>query len=50
MVGIPFANPHAEGINIFVQLVQKSDTLDNHIVRFVNVEFHFGARIGVAKT
>merc|ERR1719245_41603 len=50
MVRIPFTNSHTEGINIFVQLIQKSNTLNNHIVRLVNVEFHFTPGVSMTKT
>ena len=50
MVRIPFTNSHTEGINIFVQLIQKSNTLNNHIVRLVNIEFHFTPGVSMTKT
>jgi hypothetical protein len=43
-------NAHGEGIDIFVQLIEQSNRLNDHVVNTVDVELDFGSGIGVAKT
>lgn len=43
-------NAHGERVDVFVQLIQQRDRLDDHVVHPVHVELHFGSRVAVAKT
>lgn len=47
---VPFSDSHRESVDIFVELVEECDSLDNHVVRSVDVELYFGARVGVTET
>lgn len=38
---------HREGIDIFIQLVQKTYGLDDHVVHPIHIKFYFGTRIAV---
>ena len=50
MVGIPLADPHAEGVDVLVQLVEQGNTLDDHVVALVNVELHLGPAVRVRES
>ena len=39
-VAIP--HTHGESVDVFVELVEECNTLDNHVVHLVNVELHLG--------
>lgn len=41
---------HGESVDIFVQLIQQSDGLDDHVVDSVDIELHFSSGVAVAKT
>lgn len=41
---------HGEGVDVFVQLIQQSDGLDDHVVSPIDIELHFRSRVAVAKT
>lgn len=43
-------NAHGERVDVFVQLIQQRNRLDDHVVHPVHVELHFGSRVAVAKT
>lgn len=43
-------NAHGESVDVFVQLVQQRNGLDDHVVRPINVEFDFSSRVAVTKT
>lgn len=40
---------HGEGVDVFVQLIQQGDGLDDHVVGPVDVEFDFGSGVAVAE-
>lgn len=42
-------NTHGKGVDVFVQLVQQGDGLDDHVVRPVDVEFDFGSGVAVTQ-
>lgn len=42
-------NAHGKSVDVFVQLVQQGDGLDDHVVRPVDVEFDFGSGVAVAQ-
>ena len=41
---------HGERVDVFVQLVQQSDGLDDHVVHPVHVELYFSSGVAVAQT
>lgn len=41
---------HGESVDVFVQLVQQSDGLDDHVVGPVDIELDLGSRVTVAQT
>lgn len=43
-------NSHGESVDVFVQLVQQSDRLDDHVVDPVHIELHLGSGVAVAET
>ena len=43
-------NSHGERIDIFVELIEQSDGLNDHVINPIDVEFHFSTWIGMAKT
>lgn len=43
-------NTHGESVDVFVQLIQKSNGLYNHVVDPVDIELDFSSRVAVAKT
>ena len=47
VVGVPLADPHAEGVDVFVQLVEQGDALYDHVVALVDVELDLGPAVGV---
>ena len=50
VVGVPFSYPHGKGVHVFVQLVQKGDGLDDHVVRLVYIELDLGSGVAVRQT
>ena len=42
-------DPHGEGVDVLVHLVQEADGLNNHVVRSMNVELHLSTRVAVAQ-
>ncbi len=42
-------DPHGEGIDVLVQLVQQADGLDDHVVHTVHVELHLRPGIAVSQ-
>lgn len=40
---------HGEGIDIFIQLVQKAYRLNDHVVHPVHIKLNFGTRIAVSQ-
>lgn len=50
MPAVPFTNSHCEGVHVLVELVEHGDSLDDHIVRAINVELHFSSRIGMTQS
>lgn len=42
-------DPHGEGVDIFIQLVEEADALDNHVIHTVYVELDLGPGIAVSK-
>lgn len=42
-------NPHGERVDVFVQLIQQGNGLDDHVVRPVDVEFDFGSGVAMTK-
>lgn len=42
-------NAHGEGVDVFVQLVQQGDGLDDHVVRPVDVELDLGPGVAVTQ-
>lgn len=48
-IGGNLPNTHGEGVDVFVQLVQQGNGLDDHVVHPVDVEFDFGSGVAVAK-
>mmetsp|Transcript_5517 Transcript_5517/g.13930 ORF Transcript_5517/g.13930 Transcript_5517/m.13930 type:complete len:369 (-) Transcript_5517:34-1140(-) len=47
---IPLTNAHGKGVHVLVQLIEQSNTLDDHVVHTVHVEFNGGTREGVTQT
>lgn len=41
---------HGESVDVFVQLIQQSDGLDDHVVDPVDVELYFSSGVAVAQT
>ena len=41
---------HGESVDVFVQLIQQSDRLDDHVVGSVDIKLYFGPGVTVAKT
>jgi hypothetical protein len=41
---------HCKGVDIFIQLVQQGNSLDNHVITLVDVELHFCARIRMSQS
>lgn len=41
---------HGESVDVFVQLVQQSNGLDDHVVGPVHIELDLGSGVAVAKT
>ena len=46
----PLSDSHGECINILVQLIEESNTLDDHVVGLVHVELNLGPAVAVGKT
>lgn len=46
--GLP--DTHGESVDVFVQLIQQSNGLDDHVVGPVDVKLDFGSGVAVAKT
>lgn len=40
MPAVPFTNSHSERVEVFVELVQQADALDDHVVRPCGVHLH----------
>jgi hypothetical protein len=47
---VPFSDSHGERVDILVHLIEKGDSLNNHVVGTVDVELYFRARVGVSET
>lgn len=41
---------HGERVDVFVQLIQQSDGLDDHVVSPIDIELYFCSRVAVPKT
>lgn len=41
---------HGESVDVFVQLIQQSNGLDDHVVDPVDIELYFSSGVAVAKT
>lgn len=50
VVAIPLADSHGKEVDIFVKLVKKGNSLDNHVIDTVDVELQFCAGVRVAET
>jgi len=50
MPRVPFSASHGEGIEIFIQLIQERDTLDDHVIDSIDIEFDLGSRVSVSET
>ena len=50
VVAVPFSDSHGEGVNVFVELIDQCDGLDDHVVLSVNVEPKFGSRVTMRET
>ena len=48
--GVPLPNPHGEGVEILVHLIQQRDGLDDHVVGPCRVELDKSARVRVAES
>lgn len=48
--GSNLPNTHGEGVDVFVQLIQQGNGLDDHVVRPVDVKFDFGSGVAMTKT
>jgi len=44
---IQLPDTHRKRVDIFIQLVQKSNALDNHVVNTIHIEFNFCSRVTV---
>ena len=47
---IPLTNAHSESVDVLVQLIEKRDALDDHVIYAVDVELDLAARVSVRKT
>ena len=45
----PLSDPHGERVDIFVELVEQGDALDDHVVRLVDVELDLGPAVAVGE-
>ena len=50
MVGVPLTDPHAEGVDVLVQLIEQGDALYDHVVALVHVELDLGPAVGMGET
>mmetsp|Transcript_13642 Transcript_13642/g.27253 ORF Transcript_13642/g.27253 Transcript_13642/m.27253 type:complete len:212 (-) Transcript_13642:449-1084(-) len=50
MPRVPLSDSHHKRIHIFIQGIQESNRLNNHIIRLVYVEFHLCSGVGVRQT
>ena len=41
---------HAEGVDVLVQGIKKTHSLYNHVIHFIDIEFHVGSVVAVPKT
>lgn len=41
---------HGEGVDVFVQLIQQSNGLDDHVIYPVDIKLDFSSGVAVAKT
>jgi len=41
---------HGKGVDVFIQLVQQGNSLDNHVITLVDVELHFCTRIRMSQS
>ena len=41
---------HGEGIDVFIQLIQQTNGLDDHVVYTMNIKLYFCSRVTVAQT
>ena len=47
VVAVPLPDPHAEGVDVLVELVQQGDALDDHVVALVHVELDLAPAVAV---
>ena len=47
---IQLPDTHRKCIDVFIQLVQKSNALDNHVVNTIDIEFNFCSRVTVPQS
>lgn len=50
MPAIPLLDAHGVGVQVLVQLIEQTDSLDDHVVRAVDVELNLGTRVTVTQT
>ena len=50
MPAVPFLDTHRKCIEVFVELIQESDALDNHIIRTTGIKLDARTRVGMAET
>jgi hypothetical protein len=41
---------HGECVNIFIELIQQIDALNDHVISLVNVELNLGSAVAVTQT
>lgn len=46
----PLPDTHGESVDVFVQLIQQSNWLDDHVVGSVDIKLYFGSGVTVAET
>ena len=45
----PLSDPHGEGVDVLVELVEQSDALNDHVVGLVDVELNLGPAVAVGE-
>ena len=47
-LSIPYS--HAKGVDVLVQVIEKTNSLYNHVIHSIDIEFHVGSTIVAPKT
>jgi len=47
---VPLTNAHSEGVEVLVELVEKGNTVDDHVIGLVHVELDLGTGVRVTET